>query len=687
MLVTRTFMLLCRIVASCLCVVALSCSPGASTGTSRPDAGPVADDVDSDGDTISDVDEGRDTNVDTDNDGTADYLDLDSDGDSIPDYREAGDDRVDSAPRDSDRDQVPDFRDIDSDNNGRKDGLDGVEDVDLDGIANFADLDDDGDALQDVFEIGGDPSVPRDTDDDGTADFQDIDSDADTILDAHERVADPDGDTVPAYIDLDSDGDCIPDEDEAGDGDLSSLPVDLDDDGMANFLDFDSDNDGLGDGVEDANCNGSHDSGETSAVDGDTDGDGVNDLIEVVAETDAEDAEDNPRVRGDFVFLMPYEAPAVPDKDTLAFRTSIQFADVYFTIDTTESMFLELAAMRSPSGVAAIIDSLRCQPTGGTCTRDVECGAGVCFDNACIEDPVAGDGCVPNLWTGVGVFTELDTYVNLRSLQPNPSLTASAIPGVGFGRYEAPLQVPACVANSANCFNNANCSASGVGCPGFRDDAIRINVQITDANDQCMGDRCQTFTAQYAGDQLKAQQIKFIGLYGNGDEEYGRGSAQGVATSLAQASGSISLMGMPLAFPALNAAVVPQTVNAVRELVRGAALSVPIRAEDLPGDDGDSLQFIDYLEVNTSGMNGCTAVSATSDASGDGHHDRFDQLIAGTPVCWDVHPVAQNTTVPGSSTPQLFNAKLTVYGDNSPLDSRIVYFLVPPVIDMPEPID
>ena len=45
----------------------------------------------------------------------------------------------------------------------------------------------------------------------------------------------------------------------------------------------------------------------TSSVEGDSDMDGVSDLIEVGAGTDPLNAADNPRARGDFVFVVPYD--------------------------------------------------------------------------------------------------------------------------------------------------------------------------------------------------------------------------------------------------------------------------------------------------------------------------------------------------------------------------------------------
>jgi hypothetical protein len=67
----------------------------------------------------------------------------------------------------------------------------------------------------------------------------------------------------------------------------------------------------------------------------------------------------------------------------------------------------------------------------------------------------------------------------------------------------------------------------------------------------------------------------------------------------------------------------------------------------------------------------------TEDTDGDGFPDAFPAVTPGTRVCWDVIP-AMNTTVMSTGAPQIFRARLTVRGDGSPLDSRIVYFLVPP---------
>ncbi|MDX9999972.1 MAG: hypothetical protein RBU30_01620, partial [Polyangia bacterium] len=461
-------------------------------------------------------------------------------------------------------------------------------------------------------------------------------------------------------------------------------PVDTDGDGTPDFRDLDSDNDGLPDHLEDLNGNGVVDPGETDRLEADTDGDGVTDLIEVAAGTDPQNPADNPQAWGNFVFVVPYEEPTDPLEDTLEFRTSVQFADIYFMIDRTGSMSQEFTALST--GLPQIINELTCTRYGTACLLDSDCPTGqVCFQLECIQDPLEGDGCVADLWSGMGHFDNCNTNQNLVSLQANPTVTANAFAGVSMaGGTEAVYQSAACVANPALCSNtNQNCSTTpgAVGCPGFRSDAVRVLIHVTDAGNQgsaCMSD------AAIVGNALQAAGIKYIGLYGTGDNS---GTpcyyAVDCLTDLGNASGTLDTNNQPFVYAALDAAVVPATKQGVLELVQGVPLNVTIGAVDLADDDGDALQFIDYLVVNLVGPGNCTNVSPTADTDQDGHHDSFPSLLGGTPVCWDVHPVPVNDFVPATPVPQVFKARLTVYGDGSPLDNRDVYFLIPPVIQGP----
>jgi large repetitive protein len=223
--------------------------------------------------------------LDTDKDGTPDYLDLDSDNDGIPDAVEAG--AMPTNPADTDKDSIYDFRDLDSDNDGLSDAQEAGKnpatplDTDKDGMPDYQDLDSDNDGIPDAVEAGKNPATPADTDKDGTPDYQDLDSDNDGIPDVVEAGKDPanpadtDKDGTPDYQDLDSDNDGIPDAVEAGKN--PATPVDTDKDGTPDYQDLDSDNDGIPDAVE---------AGKNPATPLDTDKDGTPDYQDLDSDND-----------------------------------------------------------------------------------------------------------------------------------------------------------------------------------------------------------------------------------------------------------------------------------------------------------------------------------------------------------------------------------------------------------------
>ena len=296
--------------------------PDANESTVDTDADGAADyiDEDSDNDTISDLIEGI---TDSDRDGIPDYLDLDSDNDGLADSTESlpvitittDPELYPHSVPDTDGDGFEDFRDLDSDNDGlgdlhestgaeasiavslvhiadqNQDGADderildvlSVPDSDGDRIYDHRDLDSDQDSIPDLLESGG-----EDLNQDGRIDGL-TDSDADGIHDLAELASqlfpDTDGDGVPDYLDLDSNGNGVPDlvengfpdetrdgiVDQLSDSDLNGIAdnvdagviggLDADGDSIADFADAsltqarDSDGDGIADGY-DADANG-----------------------------------------------------------------------------------------------------------------------------------------------------------------------------------------------------------------------------------------------------------------------------------------------------------------------------------------------------------------------------------------------------------------------------------------------
>lgn len=221
--------------------------------------------------------------LDTDNDGTPDYLDVDSDGDGIADLIEAGGQDDDFNGR------VDDF--ADADNKGVDDKLQAVAlplfDTDGDGLLDYLDLDSDQDDIPDQIESGGAFVWPTDTDQDGAADYRETDSDNDGVSDTIEAGANP-------LMPMDSNGDSLWDFQDAsvqgGDGTISN-PIELgtddsDGDGVINSEDADDDNDGIPDSVEGTGDNDSD--GVANYLDRDSDNDGVLDSRETAVDTDGD---------------------------------------------------------------------------------------------------------------------------------------------------------------------------------------------------------------------------------------------------------------------------------------------------------------------------------------------------------------------------------------------------------------
>jgi hypothetical protein len=512
-----------------------------------------------------------------------------------------------------------------------------------------------------------------------------VDRDGDGVLDEDEGLSerrDTDGDGRLDAEDPDADGDGVPDAVEAGDGDPRTPPVDTDRDGVPDLRDSDSDGDGVADaseGAEDSDRDGALDlrdpdsdgdgladgdevgSYGTSPRRSDTDADGATDLVEVAAGTDPREAADHPRARGDFVFVTPFEEAPEPARDTLRFRTQVQRADVYFLFDRSGSMLGELAALGG--AVTALLGELTCVTTERPCARDVECAEGerCAAHGRCIEDP-ALRGCVASPWSGVGHY--LDRLTNVVGLQPAPERTRDALRFGVTGTTEALYRAAWGVAAPAEAPGaEVACLGAGIGCPGFRPDAVRILVAFTDEDSD--GDE----TALEAGRALRSAGITLVGVWTGTPTDPTRRALE----ALASASESFDRGGRPLVFDGADEAVVPQVRAAIREVVEGAPLRVEIAAEDMPEDGGDALALLGALEARTEG---CTAAAAR-DEDGDGLDEVYPAVIPGTAVCWDVVP-RRNDRVPPADAPRLLHARLTVRGDGSPLDVRHVFFVVPP---------
>jgi hypothetical protein len=614
------------------------------------DPGPICK-PDSDGDGIPDDVEGA-PGRDTDDDDTPDYLDLDSDDDTIPDAVE-GD--VDNAgcrtPQDSDGDGAPDYVDTDSDDNGLLDvdevtpeGLPydpqlGAADSDGDKYPDYADPDNDDDGLLDVTEL--DDGALVNTDDDPLPDLDDIDSDDDGIADGYEGSVDFDEDGDPNFRDLDSDDDGVPDACEAGPNhDVSKVPRDTDVDGRYDFIDLDSDGDGLLDAKEDLNGNCDVDvmEGETDRLYADSDGDDVSDLIEVVLGSDPQDHFSTPESIGQFYFVLPYMEPAQPQMRGVPIDLGLQRADVGVFIDTTGTMGEEIAALKS--GVGSVIASMK------TVIPDVAAGVAGHDDYPVAPYGVAGQDQPFYLPAPSGMITTVQTQTEAAiaalTLHNGNDAPESQVAGMWKGVTNGWLQWPGTLEGPVNL------PAGRFGALGFRENALPILVEITDApfhngrraNDSATLHDPYSFNgvAPYPAptvddlvDEMNTVGAKFIGIAAN--DGIRSGDPYEDLAYLADATGSLvppsafggatcntTLGGNPLGTPdgangtcrlvfdirqngiGLTARLVDAVtalVNALEFDVRVVAVSDQPTAENGWIDSVD--EFVEFVEVSVSG--------------------------------------------------------------------------------------
>jgi large repetitive protein len=297
-------------------VPAAGLNPPDTDGDARPDFR----DLDSDNDGINDVVENGGIALDPDNNGIVGTgaVPADADGDGIADVADSKvgfGDATDPVPLNSDNDAVPNYRDLDSDNDSIADvieGGNGIRDINGDGtvsISESPDADRDGivDSLDNApaaFGDAGNGALPEQggADTDTIPDYLDLDSDGDGTTDLVEEgrnpaVLDANGDgQIDAPVDPDGDG--IPN--NAGNDSLpaafgGSNRPDVDNDGILNSADLDDDNDGILDSVE-----GTVDTdgdGVIDAFDLDSDNDGILDITES-GQTTGADANGDGRLDG-----------------------------------------------------------------------------------------------------------------------------------------------------------------------------------------------------------------------------------------------------------------------------------------------------------------------------------------------------------------------------------------------------
>jgi hypothetical protein len=503
------------------------------------------------------------------------------------------------------------------------------------------------------------------------------DSDGDFITDVQEGGpgSDTDGDGIDNLADDDSDGDGIPDAEEAGDSDTSTRPRDTDMDDVPDFLDVDSDGDGVPDRDE-----------RTSGTDHlapDSDGDGVTDLVEIVAMTDPLDMTDSPRTRGDFFFLVPYERPPEPPQDTLVFSTDIQLADVHFMIDTSISMQGYIDTIRTSLATTVI-------PGLTAAIPDVQLGVGQ-FDVCPQSNYNRGTTChgIEQMQTSTADTAMVNAALTALTADcrpvHEPYAQAAWVWATGDTSMWPLMRAPMCPAG-----------AVGLGC--VRAGALPILVMIGDEpfaesfrtdGTPCSGAMCSSCS----GFPTEAQTIAAFAAIRARMIVLGPTGTSREWAPLVTGTGAVDAMGAPLIFPGAGMADVDTgIVDAISTLARSTPLDISARGVDVDHGDGvDATIFIERIVPNTTGgvtdptdpTLVCVGGLPTEDTDADGFPDTFPDVTPGTPVCFDIIAKMNDTVMP-TDAPQIFQAQIEVVGDGvTVLDTRDVYFLVPPIDGSP----
>lgn len=429
----------------------------------------------------------------------------------------------------------------------------------------------------------------------------------------------------------------------------------------------DSDSDGLPDAEESMLG--------TDPYSTDSDGDGVSDLGEVRgSHTNPLDAASTVPEE-DFFLVLPHGGGAV--HETFHFGTRVDAADVYFLVDTTESM---------QSAIDSLRDSLEDIATEVSReVRSVQIGVGR------FED-FPGDG----LGEDFNVV-----YENMVDVSPDVAASIEAIGSLrargGGDGPEADTQALFLLASGSGgswsmrdgstwsiaprvCPEVPDESAPRIGHPCFRPGALPIVVHITNSafhNGPTMYYRYATVTPEPAlfadaENALVSIGARYIGVR---IDDHGDHQAQ---TELARATGSVDVQGNVLYYDAVGGRVGPEIVEGIQTLLSRVPQDVEAVRRNVPGnpDDFDATQFIASL-VALDGWNDATRGAAPGITYDRAEDATFYALVPGTQVSFDV--TFENTVRAGEDSAQIFRAQIVVVGNRvADLAIRNVYVIVPP---------
>ena len=510
----------------------------------------------------------------------------------------------------------------DPDGDGVSSMDEGFGDPEGDGLPRAEDPDADGDGLADALEAGDADCLtpPVDTDGDGMPDLLDLDSDGDSIADADEGPGDADGDGEPNFRDLDADGDGVSDAEEAGDGDPETPPArcaeEPVDDGFPDFLDLDADDDGLADGEEGAYG--------TARCGRDTDADGAGDLIE-----SARERVECPGGEGEACGCATDGACGLPAEPVYVVvprgegtnaaeaivDTALLRADVFFLLDTTESMGDELDLVKAT--VAA---------EGGLVARIREVIPEAFFGGGQHDDfPLGPYGSAARGDVPFG----LAIAVSERAEDVGAALAGVALHGGGDGPESATEALYRLATGAGETWTHeggdaftlrelaADCLGAGWGAACFREEVLAIVVHFTDFCSHQGPPGGDAECTPYAGiapapaawedavEALRARGARYVGINTDATACAGADGPLGrtpcwFMRRTAEATDAVDVDGEPLVFDLPNggggeAAFVARVAEAIEAVATRVPRDVEASVEDAPGDALDVTRFVEAV--------------------------------------------------------------------------------------------
>ncbi len=431
-------------------------------------------------------------------------------------------------------------------------------------------------------------------------------------------------------------------------------------------------------------------SGTTSSLP-DRDGDGVPDV--------ADDFPDDPtrwsRSGGGIYHTLPFGGPAVISP--VDFTTRVTTADVYLLMDTTGSMWGEIANLQ---------DGL----TSGT------------FVAGCPGGVVAAIKCmIPNAWIGVGRHDDYPVspygggsdvvYEHLLDMTPSVSAAQAAVnsmwAGGGADGPESQTQALYAMVTGSGLGDflsaRTDCPAGRWGYPCFRPGTIPIVVLFTDANFHngpsdadpypsslsasccgtwtctswgwwgCLSWSCSSWCSPFSPPKwadviaaLNARGVKTIVVESSG----GWGFAQAHGEALCNATGSVDASGTPYVFSISSSGIglSGAVVDAIWNLANNTRFDVTARAVDNPASPIDERGFVKQISVRGWGPGNCRGAAGATAI----------QCTPGTVV--DFRVTFRNDFVRPTTTPQVFNFEIHVLLDGTVQQRIPVRIVVPPAV-------